>query len=112
MARPRSNPKAPRPRHFIKEWREERGLTQEQLAGRIDKSPSAVSQLETGATRYTQGMLEAIASALAVDPGDLLSRNPVEEKDPRVADLMRALDEQERLLVRGYVEALIQRRAA
>lgn len=65
-----------RPKHFIREWRKYRGLTQEQLAGRIDMTPSTVSQLETGKQGYSQGTLEALAYALQCEPGDLLVRDP------------------------------------
>lgn len=63
-------------RHFIREWRKARGLSQERLAARVGVSTASISQLETGKQAYTQPMLEAIADALAVDPGSLLMRNP------------------------------------
>lgn len=69
-------PKDGPPRHYIREWRKFRSLTQERLAERTPYSTGAISQLETGRTSYTQGILEALASALDCQPGDLLSRNP------------------------------------
>ena len=69
-----------RRRHFIKEWRKHRGLTQEQLAERIGWSPGAVSQLETGRASYTQPILEAIAEELRCSPGDLLMRDPTDHE--------------------------------
>ena len=73
---------------------------------------SSLSRVERGEQPYSQPMIEAIAEALNCEPADLLTRNPLEESDPRVMDLFQKLDEQERLLVRGYIEALVQRRAA
>lgn len=70
-------PKPARPRHYVREWRQHRSLTQEQLAERIGKTHGAISQLERGLTDYTQGMLEALAYALSCEPGDLLSVNPL-----------------------------------
>lgn len=74
-------PKKGKPRHYVREWRKDRGLTQERLAERTPFSPGAISQLETGRTGYTQEMLEALASALEVQPGDLISRNPEVDGD-------------------------------
>lgn len=78
-------PKPTRPRHYVREWRKHRGLTQETLAERIGKTHGAISQLERGLIDYTQGMLEALAYALRCEPGDLLSINP--EKEGEVIDL-------------------------
>jgi transcriptional regulator with XRE-family HTH domain len=78
-------PKDGPPRHYIREWRKMRGLTQEQLAERTTFTPGAISQLETGRTRYTQPILEELATALGVEPGDLISRHPL--RDGRVVEL-------------------------
>lgn len=76
-------------RHYIKEWREFRSLTQEQLAGRIEKSRGLVAQLELYRTAYTQPTLEAIADALDTDTWQLLNVNPLKEGD--VVDLTALL---------------------
>lgn len=65
-----------KPRHFIREWRKAKGLTQEQLANRLNVAVSSISQLETGKQGYSQPMLEALADALGCQPADLLMRNP------------------------------------
>jgi transcriptional regulator with XRE-family HTH domain len=67
-----------RRRTYIREWREFRNLTQEQLAERIGASNGAISQLERGLTAYTQPMLEALADALMCEPADLLMRDPTQ----------------------------------
>jgi transcriptional regulator with XRE-family HTH domain len=64
---------------FIREWRQHRGLTLEQLADRIDMKASTLSYLERGQSAYTQGTLEAIAHALQTDPASLIMRNPTDE---------------------------------
>lgn len=64
------------PRHFIKAWRKFRGLTQEQLASRMDVAVSTISQLETGKQGYSQPTLEALAEAMSCQPADLLMRDP------------------------------------
>lgn len=72
-----------RRRHFIKEWREFRELTQEELAEKIDTTKTAISRIESFKQGYTQESLEAIADALGTHPSALLSRTPT--KDDREA---------------------------
>jgi transcriptional regulator with XRE-family HTH domain len=72
----------PQPTHFIRHWRKFRGLTQERLAERLGVAPSSISQLERGKQGYSQGMLEALATALGTEAGSLLMRNPNDPEAP------------------------------
>ena len=63
---------------FIREWREHRGLTLEQLADRTETTHASLSRIERGRQPYSQALLERIADALMVDPADLLIRNPAD----------------------------------
>jgi|SRR5271166_6734867 len=63
---------------FIREWRNFRHLTQEQLAERVNMSPGNLSLIERGLQNYTQDTLESLAEALQCDPADLLMRNPLD----------------------------------
>lgn len=65
-------------RHFIKEWRKHRGLTQETLGERIGVDRTYVSKIEKGRKRYDQPFLEAAAVALACSPADLIMRDPTQ----------------------------------
>ena len=65
------------PRHFVREWREHRGMTQEELAEIVGITHGAISQLERGEVGYTQRTLEAYAEALACTGSDLVGRNPI-----------------------------------
>lgn len=69
------NPKRRR-RHFIREWREFRELTQEQLADLVHTTKTSISRIEDLKQGYTQDGLEAIADALGTHPSTLLSRPP------------------------------------
>jgi transcriptional regulator with XRE-family HTH domain len=69
-----------RRRNFIKEWREFRGLTQAQLAERLECSEASISRVETGKQNLTGDLRDAIASALAVDAASLEMRNPAEQE--------------------------------
>jgi transcriptional regulator with XRE-family HTH domain len=68
--------KQARRRTFIRQWREHRGYTQEQLADRLETSVASISRLESGTQPYTQDVLEALADALMTDPASLLMRDP------------------------------------
>ena len=79
MAKKRVSRLKPEPRYgktFIKEWREHRGLTQEQLGERVGKTYSTIGRIENGLVPYGQGLLEALADALGTDPASLLMRDP------------------------------------
>lgn len=64
----------PRRSNFIAEWRELRGLTQEELGALIGRAPGTVSRIETGNHAYTQQTLESIARELHCSPADLLRK--------------------------------------
>lgn len=67
-----------RRRTFFRQWREHRGLTQEQLAERLETSVASISRLESGTQPYTQDVLEALAEELHTDPASLLMRDPTD----------------------------------
>lgn len=71
-----------RSRHFIREWREHRKLTQDQLAERLETSKTSISRIETGKQPYTQDTLDRLAWALRCSPADLLMRNPLDPEAP------------------------------
>jgi transcriptional regulator with XRE-family HTH domain len=74
-----TNPSGRR-RTFIKQWREYRELTQDQLAERLETSKASISRIESGQQAYTQDFLEACAEALRTDPASLLMRDPTDEE--------------------------------
>lgn len=65
-----------RRRHFIKEWRKFRELTQEQLAEMMGTTKTSISRIEDLKQGYSQDFLEACAEALGTHPGTLLMRGP------------------------------------
>lgn len=67
---------------FIREYREARGLTLQQLADRLrdnhdlDITHASLSRIERALQPYNQGQLEAIADELGTEPPSLLMRRP------------------------------------
>ena len=56
----------------IRKWREVRGLSQEQLAHRIGKTRSAVSQYESGKIIPRMGAIEDMARVLGVKKAEII----------------------------------------
>lgn len=97
-------------RIFLREWREYRNLTQEQLADRLETTAATISRIETGNRDYTGAFLEAAADALQCELKDLLMRNPLlEEEDP--ADMLRSLPPDDRRQAIDFLHYLRDRKA-
>jgi transcriptional regulator with XRE-family HTH domain len=65
-------------RWFLREWRLQRGLTQEELAERTGSTmiKADVSRLETGRRRWNVDQLWILAKALDVEPWWLVAIDP------------------------------------
>jgi transcriptional regulator with XRE-family HTH domain len=69
---------APAGVHFLRHWREYRGLNQDQVAAAIGISKASVSRIENGITPYTQDTVEACARIFGCTVADLVSRPPTD----------------------------------
>lgn len=84
-----------KPRHFLREWRDHRDLSLEQVSERIallssersDADPESkrmtmthatLSRIERGLIPYGQYLLELLADIYQTDPGSLIMRDPSE----------------------------------
>ena len=84
-------------RYFIAEWRDAKGLTQEQVAERIESTKGTISKLESGEMKFSPKWQAAIAFAIGIEPEDLLHH----PDKPTPNQLLRhATDEQRDLAVR------------
>lgn len=98
--------KRTRRRTFFKEWRLHRGLSQEQLAERLETSVASISRIESGAQPYTQDVLEALAEALSTDPASLIMRNP---DDPEAMwSIWEQAKKGERLLIEELARSVVK----
>ena len=84
-------------RYFISEWRDAKGLTQDQLANRIESTKGTISKIERGEMKMSPHWQAVLAHALGVEPEDLLHH----PDRPTPNQLLRhATDEQRALAVR------------
>jgi transcriptional regulator with XRE-family HTH domain len=99
MAR-RYKSRTPARNHFLRHWREHRGLSQDQVAEAIGISKASVSRVENGITPYTQDVLETYARVLGCTVADLVSRPP---SDPEglwaIWDRLRAEDRRRAVVI-------------
>lgn len=103
----RPQPKPRRRRIFLKEWRQYRGYTQEQLAEMVDWSVGNVSQLERGLQGYSQEGLEALAEALNCDPGHILTVDPT--KHDGIWSIWETAKEAERDEITGFARYVLEK---
>lgn len=83
MKRPRplwkKRTQAERRRIFLAEWREFRGMTQEDLADRMGTTKATISRIENRVDPYNQDFLEMAADILGIHHSVLISRGPQPE---------------------------------
>lgn len=91
-------------RHYVREWREHRGLTQEQLADRLATSKGQISRWESGKRDMTSKVLSALAYALNIEVADLY-RDP---RAPSVDALLRSATPAQRDQVFAVIETLLK----
>lgn len=72
-------PKAPRERSrtYLRQWRDFRDLSQEEVAFKLDIDRSTISRIERGESPYDQDILERLALIYGCDPEDLISCDPL-----------------------------------
>lgn len=108
QVRPQPKPRR-QPRHYVKQWRQYRNLTQDQLADRVDRTRGLISQIEAGETLLTEDMMYALADALQCpQPWDLLRVNPLKEGDVvDITDMLRDASAEERAEILGFARGRI-----
>jgi transcriptional regulator with XRE-family HTH domain len=90
---------------FIRQWRQDKGLSLDQLAARVPMDKGNLSKIERGLLPYNQELLERVADALMTDPASLLMRDP--SKADAIWSLWDRASTGERAQIESVVEALI-----
>ena len=98
--------------HHIRAWRKSRGLTQKQLAERMEKEPGeqlmsyvTVSNIERGDQSPTLEQLNAFALALDVSVTQLIEHD--DGKDGEIVDLLRLINDENRATVIAMIKAAV-----
>lgn len=81
---PVKKPHHARAKHFLREWREFKKLSQEDAADRAEIDRTSLSKVENGKVPYNQDLLERLALAYGCDPDDLISMDPLKLDPPRL----------------------------
>ena len=62
--------------NFLRQWREFRGMTQEELAAKVDTNANMIGYLEGGKRGLSAKWLRKLAPALDTAPGMILDHDP------------------------------------
>lgn len=65
-------------RNYLKAWREYRGLSQDELAEKVETTKSVISLLENEKRPLSSKWLRKLAEALETQPGHILDHDPNE----------------------------------
>jgi transcriptional regulator with XRE-family HTH domain len=93
-------------RVYLREWREHRGLTLEQLAEKVDASVGQVSMLETGDRGLSARWARKLALALDTAPGNLLDYPP-DQSPAKVVNIWSRATPAEREQLEKVAEAML-----
>lgn len=92
-------------RHYLRDWREKKGLTQQQLADRLSTSKDQISRWERHERGMTMEVQAALAEALPLDsPADLF-RDP---EMPSADALLRRATPEQRKQALYLIEAILK----
>lgn len=78
------------PNHYLREWREFMGWSQEELADMAHVHQSKIQRVETGKRKLKTDFLRDLARVFGVAPSALLEVNPSTEGGARTASLLLA----------------------
>lgn len=92
----------------VKQFREERRMTVEQLAQRAGLSKSYLSEIENGKKQINGRRLEALAAALGVAPADLISEESASSELAAHLDVIRQLSPEDRAAVLRHAQGLLR----
>lgn len=85
------------------------GLSQEQLAEKIDKSTSFIGQVERGECFPKFETLQALVSCLGIDANELFADKPIARDDlTELFDVALHMDEKKRLLLIEFARLLLK----
>lgn len=98
---------------LLRKWRENSGLTQEEVGNMIGKSKSVVSQYETGRLKITFDTVQKYCGALGISVRELFfDEQPIfpgevkGEVTERILRKVMNLSDEDKIRLVGYIDAL------
>ena len=83
----------------IRNYRELKGLSQEELADILDVSWRFVNYLEHGERKVNVGVLVALANALSITPNDLLADYLTTSEETQISDIFSSCNSTEKAIL-------------
>lgn len=101
-------------RHFLKEWRTKKRMTQQQLADEVQTGKDQISRWERNERGMTMDVQVALAQALGIEAPDLF-RNPDDQHMDAVYRMVHEVapelgDDETELLVEDLKRRIIERK--
>lgn len=93
--------------NFLKAWREFRGLTQQELADRVETNANMIGYLESGERGLSAKWLRRLAPALETTPGMLLDHDP-QELDSDIIDIWAHADRRQQRQLTDIAKTLVK----
>jgi transcriptional regulator with XRE-family HTH domain len=90
---------------FLREWREFRDLSQEEVADRLEIDRTTLSKIERRLLPYNQDFLERAALVYGCEPADILNTNPMKPAPPRlVFEALKSATPDQRQQITRFIE--------
>lgn len=93
--------------NFLKAWREFRGLTQQELADKVDTNANMIGYLESGERGLSAKWLRRLAPALDTTSGMLLDHDP-RELDSDIIDIWAHADTRQQRQLADIAKTLLR----
>lgn len=93
------------PKHFLKQWRQFRGLSQEDLAAEVETTAGVISLLENHERDLSNKWLQRLAPALKTRPGAILDYDP-DQIDNDVLEIWATLSERDKTKAKTILKTL------
>lgn len=93
-----------RQKNHLRDWREFREMTQEQLADAVGTDKGVISLLESGSRGLSDKWLRRLAPVLRTTPGHLLDHDP-NDLPTDIIDIWSAIDERDKETAKRVLES-------
>ena len=92
----------------MRQWREYRDRSLEQVAEAIGSTHATLSRIERGLIPYSQDLLEKVAEYLATDAASLIMRDP--SNDEAIWTIWEHAEQGERQMIVDIAQTVLKRR--